>query len=104
MGPGPTHPLPNYFWNFFNFAKPLSDTTRKDGHDKRTGGTKIVGEMGQDGERRNTHSAAVIEGLKRNSTIYVGDSVVRSTYTIEQGGGRSSLFTGSKNRAYSQRE
>ena len=26
MGPGPTHPLPNYFldfWNFFNFAKPL---------------------------------------------------------------------------------
>ena len=24
MGPGPTHPLPNYFWNFFNFAKPLT--------------------------------------------------------------------------------
>ena len=25
MGPGPTHPLPNYFWNFFNFAKPLNE-------------------------------------------------------------------------------
>ena len=29
-----------------------SDTTRKEGHEKRTDGTKIRGEMGQDGERR----------------------------------------------------
>ena len=38
--------------------------------------------MGQDGERRKTYSAAVIDGFKRNSTIYVGDSIVRKTYTI----------------------
>ena len=37
--------------------------------------------MGQDGERRNTYSAAVIDGFKRNSTIYVGDSIVRKTDT-----------------------
>ena len=33
----------------------------------------------QDGERRKTYSAAVIEGFKRNSAIYVGDSIVRKT-------------------------
>ena len=29
-----------------------SDKTRKEGHEKRTDGTTIEGEMGQDGERR----------------------------------------------------
>ena len=29
-----------------------SDTNRKEGHEKKTDGTKIGGEMGQDGERR----------------------------------------------------
>ena len=56
-----------------------SDTTRKEG--KGTDGSKIVGEMGQDGERRKTYSAAVIDGFKRNSTIYVGNSIVRKTDT-----------------------
>ena len=45
--------------------------------------------MGQHGERRKTYSAAVIGGFKRNSTIYVGDSIVYSSediYKIEQGG------------------
>ena len=51
-----------------------SDTTRKEGQGKRTDGTKIGGEMRQDGERRKTYSAAVIGGFKRSSTIYVGDS------------------------------
>ena len=37
--------------------------------------------MRQDGERRNTYSAAVIYGIKRNSMIYVGDSIVRKTDT-----------------------
>ena len=37
--------------------------------------------MGQDGERRNTYSAAVIDGFKITSTIYVGDSIVRKTDT-----------------------
>ena len=47
-----------------------------------------------------SYSAAVIYDTKRNSRIYVGDSIVRKTYTrLSRGGGRSSLFTGSKNRA-----
>ena len=32
--------------------------------------------MGQDGERRNKYSAAVIDGIKRKSRILVGDSIV----------------------------
>ena len=52
--------------------------------------------MGQDGERRKSYSAAVIDGCERTSTIYVGDSIVKK---FEQGEGRSSLFAGSKNRA-----
>ena len=55
------------------------DTARKEGYGKKTDGTKIGGEIRQDGERRKTYSAAVIEGFKRNSVIYVGDSIVRKT-------------------------
>ena len=55
------------------------EESRKEGHDKKTDGTKIGGEMGQDGERRKSYSAAVIEGCERTSTIYVGDSIVRKT-------------------------
>ena len=56
-----------------------SVTARKEGYGKKTDGTKIGGEIRQDGERRKTYSAAVIEGFKRNSAIYVGDSIVRKT-------------------------
>ena len=35
----------------------------------------------EDGERRKSYSAAVIDGIKRNSRIYVGDSIVRKTDT-----------------------
>ena len=56
-----------------------SDTVRKEGYGKKTDGTKIGGEIRQDGERRKTYSAAMIEGFKRNSAIYVGDSIVRKT-------------------------
>ena len=56
-----------------------SDTARKEGYGKKKDGTKIGGEMGQDGERRKTYSAAMLEGFKRNSAIYVGDSIVRKT-------------------------
>ena len=55
------------------------EESRKEGHDKRTDGTKIGGEMGQDGDRRKSYSAAVIDGCERTSTIYVGDSIVRKT-------------------------
>ena len=34
---------------------------------------------GQDGERRKKYSAAVIDGIKRKSRIFVGDSIVRKT-------------------------
>ena len=51
----------------------------KEGHEKRMDGTKIGRKMGQDGERRKTYSAAVIDGCERTSTIYVGDSIVRKT-------------------------
>ena len=57
------------------------DKTRKEGQEKSTDGTKIGDEMRQDGGRRNKYSAAVIDGIKRNSTIYVGDSIVRKTDT-----------------------
>ena len=56
-----------------------NDTAGKEGYGKKTDGSKIGGDMGQDGERRKTYSAAVIEGFKRNSAIYVGDSIVRKT-------------------------
>ena len=56
-----------------------SDTAGKEGYGKKTDGSKIGGDMGQDGERRKTYSAAVIEGFKRNSAIYAGDSIVRKT-------------------------
>ena len=36
-------------------------------------------EMGQDGERRKKYSAAVVDGIKRKSRIFVGDSIVRKT-------------------------
>ena len=58
------------------------DVTRPGKKDSKrvcTDGTKICGEMGQDRERRKTSSAAVIDGIKRNLTIYVGDSIVRKT-------------------------
>ena len=37
--------------------------------------------MGHDGGRRKTYSAAVIDGIKRNSTTYVVDSIDRKTDT-----------------------
>ena len=49
-----------------------SDIDRREGHEKRTDGTKIGGEMGQDGERRKKYSAAVIDGIKRKSRIFCG--------------------------------
>ena len=56
-----------------------SDTARKEGYGKKTDGTKIGGEIRQDGERRKTYSATVIDGFKSNSAIYVGDSIIRKT-------------------------
>ena len=57
------------------------EESRKEAHEQRTDATNIGGEMGLDGERRNTYSAAVIDGCERTSTIYVGDTIVRKTDT-----------------------
>ena len=40
---------------------------------------RIGGRIGQEGERRKSYSAAVIDGKKRKDTIYVGDSIMRKT-------------------------
>ena len=54
-----------------------SDATKK-GQENSTEENRI----GQEGERRKSYSAAVIDGIKRNSTIYVGDSIIRKTDSI----------------------
>ena len=55
------------------------DRNRKEVQGKSTDGTKIGGEKTQEGEGRKKYPAAVIEGMKRNATTYVGDSIVRKT-------------------------
>ena len=51
----------------------------KKGQEASTEETRIGGGIGQEGERWKSYSAAVIDGIKRNSRIYVGDSIVRKT-------------------------
>ena len=55
-----------------------SDATKK-GQENSTEDNQIGGRIGQEGERRKSYSAAVIYGIKRNTTIYVGDSIIRKT-------------------------
>ena len=43
----------------------------KKGQEDSTEETRIGGGIGQEGERRKSYSAAVIDGIKRNSRIYV---------------------------------
>ena len=57
-----------------------SDATKK-GQENSTEENQIGGWVGQEGERRKSYSATVIDGIKRNSRIYVGDSTVRKTDT-----------------------
>ena len=55
-----------------------SDATKK-GQENSTEDNQIGGRIEQEGERRNSYSAAVIDGIKRNATICVGDSIIRKT-------------------------
>ena len=55
-----------------------SDATKK-GQEDSTEKNQIGGWIGQEGERRKIYSAAVIDGIKINSRIYMGDSIVRKT-------------------------
>ena len=55
-----------------------SDATKK-GQENSTEDNRIGGRIGQEGERRKSYSAAVIDDIKRNTRIYVGDSIIRKT-------------------------
>ena len=59
--------------------KEESGATKK-GQENSTEENQIGGWIGKEGERRKSYSAAVIDGIKRNSRIYV-DSIVRKTDT-----------------------
>ena len=54
------------------------DATKK-GQENSTENNQIGEMIGQEGERRKSYSAAVIDGIKRNTSIYVGDSIIRKT-------------------------
>ena len=54
------------------------DATKK-GQENSTENNQIGERIGQEGERRKSYSAAVIDGIKRNTRIYVGDSIIRKT-------------------------
>ena len=55
-----------------------SDATKK-GQENSTEDNQIGGRIGQEGERRKSYSAAVIDSIKKNTRIYVGDSIIRKT-------------------------
>ena len=54
------------------------DATKK-GQGNSAEDNRIGGRIGQEGERMKSYSAAVIDGIKRNTAIYVGDSIIRKT-------------------------
>ena len=54
------------------------DATKK-GQGNSAKYNRIGGRIGQEGERRKSYSATVIDDIKRNATIYVGDSIIRKT-------------------------
>ena len=54
------------------------DATKK-GPGNSTDDNRIGGRIGQEGERRKSYSAAVIDVIKINTTIYVGDAIIRKT-------------------------
>ena len=62
-------------------AEEEESSATKKGLENSTDENQIGGWVGQEGERRKSYSAAVIDGIKRNSRIYVGDSIVRKTDT-----------------------
>ena len=55
-----------------------SDATKK-GQENSTEEQRIEGWNGQEGERRKSYLAAVMDGINIKSMIFVGDSIVRNT-------------------------
>ena len=66
------------------FLVVILDTTEEEEESDATkkGQENSTDRIGQEGERRKSYSAAVKDGIKRNSRIYVGDSIVRKTDAI----------------------
>ena len=62
-------------------AEEEESSATKKGQEDSAEENQIGGWVGQEGERRKSYSAAVIDGIKRTSRIYVGDSIVRKTDT-----------------------
>ena len=62
-------------------AEEEESSATKKGQGNSTEENQIGGWVGQEGERRKSYSAAVIDGIKRNTRLYVGDSIVRKTDT-----------------------
>ena len=58
-----------------------SDWSKSDATKKGLENGTEENRIGQEGERRKSYSAAVIDGIKRKSRIFVGDSIVRKTDT-----------------------
>ena len=70
------------------------------GQENSTEENRIGARSGQEGERRKSYSAAVIDGIKINTTIYVGDTIIRKTYSrLSKGEDVVVCLPGAKNRA-----
>ena len=74
-------PRINHAFAQLNIRHSVIQTVTNKGQENSSEENQIGGWVGQEGERRKSYSAAVIDGIKRNSRIYVGDSVVRKTDT-----------------------
>ena len=76
-----------------------SNATKK-GQGNSTEDNQIGGRIGQEGERRKSYSAAVIDGIwEKHYDLRRRLYHPENRFKTEQGGGCSSVFTGSKNRA-----
>ena len=67
-------------WTSSRIREEESDATEK-GQENSTEENWIGGWIGQEGERRKSDSAAVIDGIKRKSRIFVRDSIARKTHS-----------------------
>ena len=62
------------------------DATKKEGQINSTEEPIIGGWIGQDGERRKSYSASVMDDIKRKSRIVVGYFIVRNTNSRQNNG------------------
>ena len=63
-------------------AEEEENDATKMGQENSAEDNQIGGRIGHDGERRKSYSAAVVDGIKRNTRIYVGYHIIRKTDSI----------------------